>query len=89
LKRLDLRASQNIIGVKTDTYPFSEPAVPAPLAEQVTICPERSGKKHMSVRDTMGNPIEKLIEEVGFLMTGSYTLGDFRTNQIGCMLELG
>jgi hypothetical protein len=43
----------------------------------------------MSVRDTMGNPIEKLIEEVGFLMTGSYTLGDFRTNQIGCMLELG
>jgi hypothetical protein len=43
----------------------------------------------MAVSDAMGNPVEKLVEEVRFCMAGPYPLGDFRTNEIGRMLELG
>ena len=43
----------------------------------------------MAVGDTMGNPVEKLVEQIRLGMTGGYPAGDFRSDKIGGMLELG
>ena len=37
LKRLLPRTVQNIVRIKTETYPFAESAVSAPLAEQIAV----------------------------------------------------
>ena len=43
----------------------------------------------MTIRDTMGNPVEKLVEEVRLWVTGSYPIIDFRTDKICGMFEFG
>ena len=43
----------------------------------------------MTVSDTMGNPVKKLVEQVWFSMAGSYPVGDLRTDEIYRMFELG
>jgi hypothetical protein len=37
----------------------------------------------------MGDPVEKLVEEVRFSMASGYSVGNFCMDKVSCMLEFG
>ena len=41
----------------------------------------------MTVRDTMGNPVQKLVEQVWLFVAGTYPVGNFRPDKIRRMIE--
>lgn len=60
---LTVCALTDVIWMEAEANAFAMRAITTPLTKKVTIGSERSYKNHMSVRETVGQPLSELLQE--------------------------
>ena len=68
-ERLIVCALADVIGMEAKANAFAVWAITTPLAKKVTIGSERSHKNCMSVRETVGQPLSKLLQKFSISAT--------------------